>query len=272
MNRPKDRNLTVKDVAPPGACPKCGGAGYLRQNVEPDDPNFGKLIPCNCKLESLQADRLEQSQLHGDLKLKTFQNFRRAAFSEEARQAAYAFAQDPRCWLTLCGNFGNGKTHLGAAIVNHCRTSGIDVVFYTLANMMKQLRQDCFDQSQGSNFKDYLETVPVLVVDEILERAKLTDWVLEQMAEIFDRRYRHLEEQGTVLILNPDPREALAQGAYPEMAYLFSRMTDYRSHIVRMDGPDIRPVPKGDWISYSDPDSDDDTDVGAESDQLPEAA
>ena len=36
-------------------CPICRGAGYLVKNVPPGHPDFGKLFPCQCKIEELEA-------------------------------------------------------------------------------------------------------------------------------------------------------------------------------------------------------------------------
>ena len=38
-------------------CPVCKGAGYLVKDVPYGHPDFGKLYPCQCKVEELEQKR-----------------------------------------------------------------------------------------------------------------------------------------------------------------------------------------------------------------------
>ena len=41
-------------------CPFCHGLGYLREEVPPGHPNFGRLQPCVCQLDHMSAQQAEQ--------------------------------------------------------------------------------------------------------------------------------------------------------------------------------------------------------------------
>src|SRR5690348_11318051 len=59
-------------------CPLCRGVGYLRFDVPVGHPNFGRVLPCECKLRDL-AERthsgLERLSNLDAFVTKTFTNF-----------------------------------------------------------------------------------------------------------------------------------------------------------------------------------------------------
>ena len=60
-------------------CPTCGGAGWLRLEVDLDDPRFGQTVPCACKAREIEEKKmrglLERSNLQA-LQDKTFATLR----------------------------------------------------------------------------------------------------------------------------------------------------------------------------------------------------
>jgi DNA replication protein DnaC len=61
------------------ACPICGGAGYLREDVPVGHPRFGKLVPCQCLQTELEAQRLSDLRALSNLDAMgryTFDSFR----------------------------------------------------------------------------------------------------------------------------------------------------------------------------------------------------
>ena len=52
-------------------CEICNGAGWLREDLDVNDEEFGRLIPCECNLEELariEAERLEEEKQEPDLR------------------------------------------------------------------------------------------------------------------------------------------------------------------------------------------------------------
>jgi DNA replication protein DnaC len=237
---------TVKDVISSYACPVCCDAGYLRQSVPVEHPDFGRPILCDCRRQRQNRARQQQSQLEGWLRQATFANYKVTDFNRAAFEAARKFAQNPRGWLTLSGNFGPGKTHLLAAVVNDCRQRDLLAAYYTLPDLLDKLRPS-FGQNDYSSFFEYLRTIRVLALDEI-DKARLTEWAQEKIYQLFDARYRRLDELGTLLALNQEPADSLP-------GYLFSRMFDERNQVIQLTGPDARPMSDTLWSSFSDPEA-----------------
>ena len=72
--KPKTEN-TRKD----SVCPICGGAGYLRLDVPVDHPDFGRAVPCDCKIRETQQASLEDLRKNSGLAalaLMKFETFR----------------------------------------------------------------------------------------------------------------------------------------------------------------------------------------------------
>src|SRR5262249_40340080 len=134
------------------ACPICGGAGYLRREVEVGHPDFGRAIPCECKLREHDQRRLASlrslSNL-GPLERLTFNNFNpqgrtghptRAPGLPAALELAHEYAESPEGWLVLTGASGTGKTHLAAAVANALLTRGETVFFIVVPDLLDHLR------------------------------------------------------------------------------------------------------------------------------------
>lgn len=181
-----------------------------------------------------------KSQLTGWLKDATLANFRARNENRAALSAVRAFVDDPRAWLTLWGEYGNGKSHLLGAVVNACSEADIPAAYYTLPDLLDQVRES-FD-GYYSPFMQRLRDLPVLAIDEI-DKANLTPWAEEKIYQLVDARYRAIGSCGTVLAMNADPANAGSNSA----AYIFSRMFDERSKVVELRGPDARPMAKRLW-------------------------
>src|SRR6266542_4441226 len=100
--------LSFKDGLGDPNCPHCHGLGYLREDVPPGHPNFGRLTPCVCQIDSMSAVQAETVRM--------------------AFERSRIFAENPKQWMLLTGTYGSGKTHLAAAIANHCLANGQPVL------------------------------------------------------------------------------------------------------------------------------------------------
>lgn len=185
-----------------GVCPICKGAGYLVKNVPPGHPDFGKLYPCQCKIEELQARRLadlrDLSQL-GELSRMTFQSFKpdgvglNSAKQENLRRAyerAKHFAQECVGWLILKGGYGCGKTHLAAAISNYRIANGQPVLFVVVPDLLDHLRAT-FAPTSPVSFDERFEqvrTASLLILDDFGTQSA-TPWAQEKLYQILNYRY-----------------------------------------------------------------------------------
>ena len=226
-------------------CPICEGRLWLAIDAPVGHPDFGKAEPCQCQAEidlSERAGRLRRYSNLGPLSRLTFGSADpegRASDPESKRlfriayEAALAYAEQPLGWLVLTGPHGSGKTHLAAAISNHCIEQGRPVFFVHVPDLLDDLRSTYSPLSELS-YSDLFEQVneaPMLVLDGLGSQSP-TPWAQEKLQQIFNRRAN--SELPTVVttaaqISDIDP-------------YIASRMTrPTLSRVVEIQGADHEP-------------------------------
>jgi DNA replication protein DnaC len=180
--------------APAYACPVCKDAGFVRADVPPGHPLFGKPIECRCTEAKREARReLERRQI-SDLDSHafaryTFDEFEHVPGTEAAFDAAYAFAREPDGWLFLHGGCGVGKTHLAVAVAHEQRAKG-NVIFAVVPDLLDYLRST-FDPANGAAYDERFTTIKdtyLLVLDD-LGTENTTPWAREKLFQIVNHRY-----------------------------------------------------------------------------------
>ena len=184
------------------ACPLCKGAGFVHPLLASGQPDFSRVVPCQCTRVELRKEKLTQLQQYsnlGNLSRLTFDNLipegrhNKAASQQYFAQAydiARAFAADPEGWLILVGPSGSGKTHLACAIANH-RLSLTRPVFYIgVADLLDHLRAT-FSPNSDIAYDELFERVkntPLLVLDD-LAMAVTTSWAKSKLEQLLDHRF-----------------------------------------------------------------------------------
>ena len=197
---------------PSAGCPDCDGQKYVRFDVAFGDPRFGKAFPCpTCNQVQIQII----SGLTGkerDIRLEDIKAGGRPG-TAKAVEAAREFIADPRGFLSIHGDFGNGKTTILMAMVNVLVNKGIEARYLTAAALMGYLRESFNKESNTSDYERLheLAAMPVLVIDE-LDKLRDTPYSRELQQELINRRYREAGTLGTVLAWNGDVN-ALPWGA-----------------------------------------------------------
>jgi DNA replication protein DnaC len=143
-----------------------------------------------------QSD-LSTLNLHGD---KTFDSFHlrqgelprsQGENLRRALETAQAFAADPQDWLVLNSTaYGNGKTHLAAAVANYVSRQGEPVLFIVVPDLLDHLRA-AFNPASGVRYDkrfDEIKTAPLLVLDD-LGTESATAWAREKLYQLFNYRY-----------------------------------------------------------------------------------
>lgn len=167
-----------------------------------NDPRFGKALPCpTCNQAQIQII----SGLTGkerDIRLEAVRISGRPG-TQKSVEAARAFITNPRGFLSIHGNFGNGKTTILMAIVNALVDKGIEARYLTAAALMGYLRESFNKQSNTSDYERLheLAALPVLAIDE-LDKLRDTEYSRELQQELINRRYREAGALGTVLAWN----------------------------------------------------------------------
>lgn len=188
----------TRGSTPRGVCPMCKGAGYLRANVPFGHPQFGKPLPCECKEQEKREKRRQQLLELSDIRAfrtRSFSNFN-TRFSgihpsvQEAFQATYAFAENPNGWLVLVGPNGCGKTHLAAAVANHCLSQGEVVLFSVVPELLDHLRA-AFAPSSSEVYDQLfakMREAGLLILDDLGAHYG-TPWAAEKLFQLLNYRY-----------------------------------------------------------------------------------
>jgi DNA replication protein DnaC len=115
-------------------------------------------------------------------------------------------------WLQ--GDVGTGKTSLAMLISKTALEAGFSVAIYSMPRLLARIRRT-YDADSGEegylSFFDRLTSVDLLHIDD-LGAEKRTDWVLEQLYAIVDRRYE--EQRAMVVTTNmetPDLKEQIGE-------------------------------------------------------------
>ncbi len=176
--------------------------GFVRPDVPPIDPAFGRAVPCDCRAEHIEASRNERlyrlSQL-GALSECTFESFLptghgltpdRQRNLKLAYETCRDFAQEPTGWIVLKGGYGCGKTHLAAAIANHRLQRGHMVLFINTPDLLDHLRAAYAPTAEVSYDErfDQVRNAPLLILDDLGTQSN-TDWANEKLYQIFNHRY-----------------------------------------------------------------------------------
>jgi DNA replication protein DnaC len=143
-----------------------------------------------------QSD-LSSLNLHPDKTFDTF-NLREGELprgqSDNLRRAlttAREFAERPTDWLVFNSvAYGNGKTHLAAAIANFVNTTGDPALFVVVPDLLDHLRATFSPSSNARLDKrfDEVKTAPLLVLDD-LGTESATAWAREKLYQLFNYRY-----------------------------------------------------------------------------------
>ena len=106
-------------------------------------------------------------------------------------QLAQAFAEELEGWLVINSvGYGNGKTHLAAAIANQVAQKGEAVLFVVVPDLLDHLRAT-FSPASGISLDKRFEevkTAPLLVLDD-LGTESATAWAREKLYQLFNYRY-----------------------------------------------------------------------------------
>ena len=170
--------------------------------MESRQPDFSRVVPCQCKREELQRKKFQYLQKYsnlGFLSRLTFDDLspegkRDDAISREhfARgyQMARTFADNPKGWLVFFGPAGYGKTHLACAIANHRLNLGWPAFYIGVADLLDHLRS-AFSPTSDISYDELFEQVkntPLLVLDD-LSMEGATPWAKEKLEQLLSHRF-----------------------------------------------------------------------------------
>lgn len=166
------------------------------------DPSLVQIVPImapDFRRTGVAQDQSDLStlNLHADKSFETFllrEGELPRTLSEHLRRAvetAKQFAENPRDWLVFNSvAFGNGKTHLAAAIANYVARHGEAVLFVVVPDLLDHLRA-AYNPASGTRYDqrfDEVKRAPLLVLDD-LGTESATAWAREKLYQLFNYRY-----------------------------------------------------------------------------------
>ncbi len=187
--------------------------GFLRRDVPVGHPDFGKAVPCSCRLEKKgRAHTLRRLGGLDALADKTFESFTAdpAGLSPSqvtslklAYKRAYSYAKQPAGWLLLQGTYGCGKSHLAAAIANQQIAQRQPVLFVSVPDLLDHLRATYAPRSEVSYDERFeqVRTAPLVILDDLGAESR-TPWAQEKLYQIFN--YRYVRQLPTVVTTNAE--------------------------------------------------------------------
>jgi len=108
--------------------------------------------------------------------------------------------------LTIGGPVGCGKTHLAIAIAVEYMERGESVLFYTMPDLMEQLRVEA---SEGKNeILDNAREAALLILDDA-GAERVTDWSDEQLYKLINSRYE--DDKPVIITTNAQSMEHLKE-------------------------------------------------------------
>lgn len=132
---------------------------------------------------------------------------------------AREFCREPWGVWTLWGSFGNAKTLILQAVVNHWRREGVLAVYVRFGDLLDYIRagfnpdrhldEDGVPDNHLARYRQ-LMAVRVLAIDEV-DKARLTAFASEFQTAFLDDRWRYGVERDpvarrhTLLAMNDDP-------------------------------------------------------------------
>lgn len=164
--------------------------------------DFGKALPCQCahaKWEARVPLRLQEYSNLGPLERLTFDKLMPQGRSPDednrrlfqaAFDSAKRYASEPRGWLILTGNSGSGKTHLAAAIANHCIGLRVRTFFMVVPDLLDHLRATFGPNSEVSydELFEQIRNVPLLILDDLGAQSS-TPWAMEKLFQVLNHRF-----------------------------------------------------------------------------------
>lgn len=137
----------------------------------------------------------------------------------------------------LFGIPGTGKTHMAVALMRETISSPDTMRFVTMADLLLKIKatfEPCADESETYVINHYSK-VPCLILDDIGVE-KPTEWTLQTLYTIIDRRYRNMEQ--TVFTSNLSLKE-LADRLGERIPSRIAEMCG-PDNILHITGPDRR--------------------------------
>jgi hypothetical protein len=169
-------------------CPCCGGAGLVYPRLGNGKTDGTRFVECKCLTKT--RDEVIFDKRTGLNRSKTFKTFlQEISGTEKAFQFSKQLADGTAkyLFLTICGKFGSGKTHLAYAIGNLLFHRNFQVQMYPVQDLLSKMRMAMKDDSLEFLVKRTKE-IECLILDDYRVEYH-SDWATSRLEEIINYRY-----------------------------------------------------------------------------------
>lgn len=185
----------------------CDGAGWYNQ-VSP--AGLSNIKRCPCGIAGPSAFQRSINRELDILSNRTFDNFNinrpykatatnsivmQRAMVENAVNKARSYASSPAGWLYIHGTVGSGKSHLAAAVANHC--NHMRVIYRSMPAMLDTIREN--SQALDKLF-DQISRADLVIIDDIGADGTPTEWAEARIFRLINDRV----DKPTVFTSNVD--------------------------------------------------------------------
>lgn len=247
-------------LPPPGSCPTCHGANYVRGDFPLGHEKFGQAVPCpDCKrVDTLRAKALDNlSNIPHDLvdmgaswatfpaavdraalaQMATIGRYIRAGLQGDERGALLMGAnQIGKTGMAYClyDALSQGKPLYGAAA--HDTATPVGAVFTTAMSVFERARIAKFDKEKPwayGDLVDHLVKIPLLVLDDLgAERLASNEFRMETLFDLLNRRVK--SRTYTIITTNyndKELRDELGDRLYARMTGRWFAKIGVRGHL-----------------------------------------
>lgn len=235
-------------------CSFCGDVGW--RHAQPGEPEYiagyEVNVPCeNCvklRIDRQRSELQDVSKMTCDekrLRLSSIMLIKGRPDTQRMVTACVEMVEQSAFMLTIWGSNGNAKSAALVATVNEFLDNGIPAVYIPSYDLLNWLQDAFHSNGEIKNESMYerlerIKSVRMLAVDEF-QGIKISDWRLEQLRNLIDRRWRDgLDGKSfTLLAMNEDPASLEPR--------IWSRLQDGRNcmdghPIITNNDSDMRPL------------------------------
>lgn len=175
-----------------GPCDTCHSTRWVKVRPPGGQPWESEVIACPKCPKSVRVTLAQQYAKQLDwspeMAAKLFANFQSVPGAAEARQAAEAWAKDPRGFLVLHGQPGSGKTHLAAAACNWLILNRRPVSFWYAPDLLADFKAR-ISTNETALLLDRVKDTEHLILDD-LGAVQATDFAIRGFLEpLINHRY-----------------------------------------------------------------------------------
>lgn len=221
-------------------CDICGGIGYVRFDVQQDDPRFGKLQPCP-KLPPESSIYDGHGLTVEQIKTLKWSDITRRENVMDAIQAVTNLLEYGNGIGYLYGGAGLAKTKILQILCAEWARAGFGVFHFTTQKDILDQMRTAFDDDEPQRrileIQDKFIAYPLLCIDEVTTE-RSTEFKVEQFFHVVNKRHEAGTERGeglvTLMAGNVSPKDLDFR--------ITDRLTDGRNFIVQLTGESYRPM------------------------------